>query len=397
VSPACDVDGALVPRPPGWPRTVSVALATFHGERHLPEQLASLARQTRLPDELVVVDDASTDGTIEVVERFAARAPFEVRVERLGRRRGFGEAFFLAFEACRGDLVAFCDQDDVWAERKLERCAAWFRARPELSLLVHAGRVVDEKLRRTGLRYPPIRRSRVVGAEALCPLTFTPPGFSLVVPSWLRSVADWRDRPPPALLERPDGHDGWVCLVAPAVGPVALVAEELVLHRRHGSNTTTLTVPGPHVPRPLEGFLVRSGVTGAKRPRLGGSAGLPGLLDVPAKAAAYRVRAERLERAARYLEQAAAHGPAAASPGLADGLRRRAELYRHCAFATGKRAEAVEAPGVRHRLRLVASLAGAGGYRARRRGGLGAGSLALDLALACGLGSRKAHPMIEVP
>ena len=48
---------------------ISVAMATYNGERYLPEMLDSLASQTRLPDELVVRDDGSTDGTLAVVRR----------------------------------------------------------------------------------------------------------------------------------------------------------------------------------------------------------------------------------------------------------------------------------------------------------------------------------------
>ena len=61
-------------------RSVSVAMATYNGERYLPEMLESLAAQTRLPDELVVRDDGSTDGTLGVVHDFARRVPFRVEV-----------------------------------------------------------------------------------------------------------------------------------------------------------------------------------------------------------------------------------------------------------------------------------------------------------------------------
>ena len=58
----------------------SVAMCTYNGARFLREQLDSIAAQTRPPDELVVCDDRSTDGTTAVVEAFAASAPFPVRL-----------------------------------------------------------------------------------------------------------------------------------------------------------------------------------------------------------------------------------------------------------------------------------------------------------------------------
>ena len=57
---------------------ISVAMAVYNGERFLADQLGSLARQERLPDELVISDDASTDRTVEIVRDFAERAPFRI-------------------------------------------------------------------------------------------------------------------------------------------------------------------------------------------------------------------------------------------------------------------------------------------------------------------------------
>ena len=53
-------------------------MAVYNGERFIGEQFESFVRQTRLPDELVVSDNASTDRTVEIVRDFAARAPFPV-------------------------------------------------------------------------------------------------------------------------------------------------------------------------------------------------------------------------------------------------------------------------------------------------------------------------------
>ena len=59
--------------------SISVALCTHNGARFLKDQLASIAKQDRLPEELVICDDCSTDGTVALIERFASDAPFPVR------------------------------------------------------------------------------------------------------------------------------------------------------------------------------------------------------------------------------------------------------------------------------------------------------------------------------
>ncbi|MGA2417294.1 MAG: glycosyltransferase, partial [Candidatus Sulfotelmatobacter sp.] len=98
---------------------VSIAKATYNGERWLPEQLDSLASQTLQPGALVISDDHSTDGTLAVVRQFATASPFPVRVVKNELRRGFADNFMHALRSCDGDAVAYCDQDDVWNPRKL--------------------------------------------------------------------------------------------------------------------------------------------------------------------------------------------------------------------------------------------------------------------------------------
>lgn len=60
--------------------TVSIAMATYNGERFLQEQLDSFAAQKCLPQELIVCDDGSTDGTIKILQDFAEVAPFAMKI-----------------------------------------------------------------------------------------------------------------------------------------------------------------------------------------------------------------------------------------------------------------------------------------------------------------------------
>lgn len=125
---------------------ISIVLCTYNGQAYLPEQLASLARQQRPPDELIVADDQSTDATPEIVRAFATTAPFPVRflqnAENLGLNRNFADAFARA----EGDLVFFCDQDDVWHPQKLARFATAFALDPQVGLVFCDARVVSPQL-----------------------------------------------------------------------------------------------------------------------------------------------------------------------------------------------------------------------------------------------------------
>ena len=92
---------------------LSIAMATYNGERYIAEQLSSIAHQTRLPDELVLSDDASTDGTLDIVKDFMKCAPFPIRLLVNRNRLSSSRNFEVAMRACNGDIIFLCDQDDV--------------------------------------------------------------------------------------------------------------------------------------------------------------------------------------------------------------------------------------------------------------------------------------------
>ena len=217
------------------PPRFSVAMCTYNGARFVAEQLASVAAQTRPPDELVVCDDRSTDGTVALVEAFAARAPFPVRLHvnerNLGSTRNFGCAVALA----SGDLIALSDQDDVWRPEKLERLAARFAARPEVGLVFSDAELVDEGLRPLGRRlwegvgFGPREQRLVRRGRALDVLL---PGWH-VTGATLAFRADFVK----LVLDIPEDlaliHDGWIALLVSAVSAADFVEEPLIDYRQH--------------------------------------------------------------------------------------------------------------------------------------------------------------------
>lgn len=125
---------------------VSLALATYNGERYLLEQLESFRQQTIKPDELVVCDDCSSDRTIEILEDFSRTAGFEVRIFRNEANIGHIRNFERALSHCGGDYIFLSDQDDTWAANKLEVVLAEFKRNPLLDVIVNDATYVDTVL-----------------------------------------------------------------------------------------------------------------------------------------------------------------------------------------------------------------------------------------------------------
>ncbi len=101
-------------------RSVGVALATHNGEKFLHAQLASIFAQSRLPDAIVIVDDASTDGTIEIIKTFMRECNVNVRLIHHHKNLGSSLSFKEAIIACDTDVIFLCDQDDIWLHDKIE-------------------------------------------------------------------------------------------------------------------------------------------------------------------------------------------------------------------------------------------------------------------------------------
>jgi glycosyltransferase involved in cell wall biosynthesis len=126
--------------------TISLAMCTYDGAKYLQEQLTSIMTQTRLPDELVVCDDGSTDTTLDILDKFFKNAPFEVKVYHNKKRLGPTKNFEKAISLCKGDIIFLSDQDDVWLPHKLATIVELFLKRPDVGYIFSNALVVDEKL-----------------------------------------------------------------------------------------------------------------------------------------------------------------------------------------------------------------------------------------------------------
>ncbi len=217
------------------PLTISVALCTYNGEAFLSEQLASLESQTRPPDELVVCDDRSDDATASVIDGFVRRAPFGVRFLRNDRRLGIGANFAQAISLCRGDVIALCDQDDVWEPDKLNRLESCFDENAELLLAFSDLAIVTPDGAPTGdtqwqrLAFSRPLQEQVNAGDAFEFLL----RYNVVTGASTAFRASLRGR----VLPIPDGflHDEWLALVAAATGKVRSIDTPLVRYRQHAS------------------------------------------------------------------------------------------------------------------------------------------------------------------
>lgn len=223
------------------PPAVGVALCTFNGEAFVAQQVRSILDQSPAPAELVVGDDGSSDGTVEVVRR---TDPGRTAVTVLdgASRLGVTKNFERTVRAVGSPLVALSDQDDVWHPGRLSRLAALFD--DDAVLLVHTdarlvgadgepvGRTLFEELEvspaeldleRAGRAFDVfLRRNLATGATVVFRRTLLE--YALPFPE------EWV-------------HDEWLAAVAAALGGVAVIAEPTIDYRLHGGNQIGVTAP----------------------------------------------------------------------------------------------------------------------------------------------------------
>jgi glycosyltransferase involved in cell wall biosynthesis len=214
---------------------ISVALCSYNGMPFIKEQLESIGRQTRLPDELVVCDDASTDSTLKEARRFASTVPFPVHIEdnklNLGTRKNFERAIKLS----KHDVIMLSDQDDVWMPAKIARLEKVFDEQPHVGLaftdLEIMNETSDQKRRRMWMAVGLNKRAQnqVNNGRALDVLLKGPvvTGAAMAFRSNFKNL----------ILPIPENgillHDGWISLLIAAVADTVCIDEPLVRYRYH--------------------------------------------------------------------------------------------------------------------------------------------------------------------
>jgi glycosyltransferase involved in cell wall biosynthesis len=226
--------------------TVSVVVATFNGEKFLTEQLRSIIGQSRLPEEIVITDDGSTDATLDIVQRVKADAPGEIawRVVKQKTPLGVARNFAAGVAVATSNLVALADQDDWWAPDKLAILVTYFATDPS-RLLVHSdAELVNESGRLLGmtlsdsLRMTRSERRGLIAGRALRQLVRRNlvTGHTVLM---RRDVVRKAGEIPPGWL-----HDEWWALVAAGLGGAVFCPKALGHYRQHEVNQVGATKSG---------------------------------------------------------------------------------------------------------------------------------------------------------
>jgi glycosyltransferase involved in cell wall biosynthesis len=212
---------------------ISVAMAVYNGLPFLYEQMASVLAQLRCDDELLIVDDCSTDGSLAWLKTLN-----DSRIVLLTNERNLGvlRSFERALSACTRPVILLCDQDDIWLPGKRDAFVAVFLSTPDAMVVVSDAQIIDAE-------------GKVIAPSFMA----TRGGFRAGIHSTL-----WRNRylgcamavrreviatalPIPRQVPM---HDMWLGIVGRALGEVGYIPTPLLQYRRHSANASPATRRG---------------------------------------------------------------------------------------------------------------------------------------------------------
>lgn len=203
---------------------VSVALAAYHGEQFIEEQLQSILTQLNRGDEVIVSDDAPGGETQAIVERMAKE---DDRLHYIaGPGKGVIANFNHAIAKTSGDVIFLADQDDVWLPNKVTTCLA---ALEGADLVLHNATVVDGDLT--------VKEPSFFASHGSKPGLLT----NFIRNSYMGCCMAFKAGLKPYILPIPATvpmHDQYIGLQAEKYGKVAFIEEPLLLYRVHGGNVT---------------------------------------------------------------------------------------------------------------------------------------------------------------
>lgn len=119
--------------------TISVIIPVYNGERYLAEAVRSVLDQTLSPDEIIVIDDGSTDGTATLVQSMAAGIRYVYQ-----QNQGPAAARNRGLELASGDIIAFQDADDLWTAERLAIQSILLARHPSIHAVVGRTRFIHE-------------------------------------------------------------------------------------------------------------------------------------------------------------------------------------------------------------------------------------------------------------
>lgn len=209
-------------------------MASYNGSQFIAEQLSSVLGQLGERDELIIVDDCSTDDTLAIIKSFADR---RMKVLQNQQNLGHVKTFSKALAVASSEFIFLCDQDDVWVEDRLAVFERYFRLHPDVQLITSKFHCIDDNGRAIENVLPTVSHVDSKNYRKNIMSIFRGNiGYFGCAMAFRRELVQ-KLLPIPSYVE---AHDLWVAMLANKLHSNLHIDEKTLYHRIHDRNTSNL-------------------------------------------------------------------------------------------------------------------------------------------------------------
>lgn len=220
---------------------ISLVMSTYNGQNYIEQQLESIRIQTLSPEEVIIRDDCSSDGTVNVIKEYIKKNNLNWKFESNHTNIGYKENFYRGVYQTSGDFIFLCDQDDIWNPEKIEIMVNVLKKHPEIWTLNCGVELINEDNKRleyacekgwqnANFLFAPVPLPMLQFFELPYILRHNiTPGCAMVI--------DRRTRD--GFLKLYDyglPHDWYMNIIASANNGCAFLNQDLLFYRRHSLN-----------------------------------------------------------------------------------------------------------------------------------------------------------------
>lgn len=222
--------------------SISVVLCSYNGEKYIYEQLQSIYNQSMQPDEVIIIDDNSSDSTLDIIKNFINNNNLNTwKVSSNNVNKGFRLNFIEAICQAKGDIIFLCDQDDIWFCDKISEMTKYLNDNKNVMSLSSVFEIIDSNGENIIKNVSLLNYKRNIpdnvtfknlttekfyswGAIIGCGMCFRRD----IIKYMVTDLAEYKYF----------SHDNYINYIASIIGEVHLLNKVLFKYRIHGENTS---------------------------------------------------------------------------------------------------------------------------------------------------------------
>lgn len=217
-------------------KKIEILLSTYNGEKFIREQLDSLLKQTYQDFKIIIRDDGSSDNTLKIIKEYASNFGDKIFIDTsCNKNLGPAKSFLYLLQRSNADYIFFCDQDDIWVDKKVEICLKKIKDFENMPTLIYSDlELIDSDenvLKKSFFKYKKFNPNKA-NYRNLCVQNIVT-GCTVLINKKAINIAKKIDLNDFIIM-----HDHILAILISYYGKICFINEALVKYRWHGDNFT---------------------------------------------------------------------------------------------------------------------------------------------------------------